>query len=454
VIPSAASPYRLPQGARLHVCAGCSAAAEGPLAGGPARCARCGAEATLPDRSALLATPIGVVPPDNGPARLEALRAQDGRPRLAPATLQAVLGGPSILPGREQEAILVWQSLRARAAAGDVAASEDLSLLTLMLAALPAVAADERMAEALGESAFDACVLPRHKQEQLGRLLRRAVGRGDHARAMRLLATMTPNPPDLDGDSEYRVAAAAIATLERDPERVLVFLGQTRSAVPIDDAMDDHASVFRANAWELRGDVATATQILHELPDPSALERYRAVYPALALCARSAPAYAAQATEAAAARAAGQAGTVSGMLGLGLGLTGAIVLAASIGMVVLTDRTADDLIGAGICGVIGLFLTVLGVGGIVASSRAKRRAAWLRTNGLSLLARVVDTELTGTSVNDVPLHRLRLRVAAPQGAYDAALEMLLPEHEVARLLGQDVRVRVAPDDPTDVMFET
>src|SRR5262249_2965625 len=154
--------------------------------------------------------------PPNDPERLALLRTQDGRPRLPSPALQSVLGGMGIQPGREREAFTVWQSLRGRAAAGDVAASEDLSTLTLMLSQVPSVQSQPLLMRALCESVLDASVLPRHRQEQLGRLCRMAVVRGDRAEAEMMLAAMVPGSPEIDLDSEYRVSAAAVAATDRD----------------------------------------------------------------------------------------------------------------------------------------------------------------------------------------------------------------------------------------------
>lgn len=438
---------------RLYLCPACSAPSPGPAQGGPARCARCGAPCTLPDRSALLARPIHVPPPDNDPARLAQLRLQDGRPRFAPPTLAAVLGGNDIQPGREQEAMMIWQSLRTRAAAGDVSASEDLSMLTLLIAQLPSMSGREDVTEALGESAFDAAVLPRHKQEQLGRLVRRAVARGDRARALRYLSWMTPSPPELDADSEARVAAAMVATLDRDGQRVLVLLGQQKDAVPIVDSMDALASVVRANAWEMLGNVAAATQILHELPQPGVLDAVRKAFPALRLCQVSAPGYQAAATAQAAERAAAGAGMIGTMLGLGLGLPGVILVAIGVGTLVTSWGESEAILGAIISFVIGGALA--GFGGLAFfGARAKaKRAAWLRTNGLSLPARIVNAERTGTEINDVPVYRFVLEVAGPRGPYRASFDKLAPEHEVARALGAEVRVRADPQKLEDVLLE-
>src|SRR5579859_5272888 len=107
--------YRSAPAGRLYMCPGCSTPQQGPPQGGPVACPQCRAPFTLPDRSAMLGNPGMIAPVNNDPQRLQQLRMQDGRPRLAPPTLQAVLGGNTIQPGRAQEAIAIWQSLRARA---------------------------------------------------------------------------------------------------------------------------------------------------------------------------------------------------------------------------------------------------------------------------------------------------------------------------------------------------
>src|SRR5690606_5881033 len=132
-----------------------------------------------------------------------------------------------------QEAWAIWQNLRARARGGDVAASEDLATLTMLLAnerSAPEQAAELRR---LTEEALEAVALPRHRQEQLGRLVRLAVKGGDRDEAHRRLGAMIVDAPDLESDSEHRVSAAAVATLEGDAGTVLALLGRRRADVPI-----------------------------------------------------------------------------------------------------------------------------------------------------------------------------------------------------------------------------
>ena len=127
----------------------------------------------------------------------------------------------------------------------------------------------------------------------------------DRAAAQRYLSWMISGAPDLETDSELRVSAAVLATLDRDGHRTLSLLGAQKDVIPIADSLDALASVFRANAYELIGDPASAGRILRELPDAHALTLVCSRFPALRLCARSAEAYGTAMTQESAKRAAG-----------------------------------------------------------------------------------------------------------------------------------------------------
>ena len=444
--------YRDAPAARLYVCPGCSGAEPGPPQGGPVACSRCRTQYTLPDRSAMLANPGQIAQPDNNPERLAVLRQQDGRPRMNSPTLQAVLGGDSVQPGREQEALAIWQSLRARAQAQDVTASEDMATLVLILTNCPAIAAQPAMVTALSESTYDAAVLPRHKQEQLGRLARRAVADGDRAGALKYLSWLMPNAPDIDADSEFRVSNAVLATLDRDPQRVLLLVGPQKDAVPIVDSMDPLASVFRANAYETMGNLPAATQILRELPDPRALALIRGRFPSLQLCAQSGGVYEAAASQQSAQRAAKGAGMIGMIFGAALAFGGVITLLSGLLPALLGGGGFMD-VGVFITAGIGGTLLVVGVGLILGARAKGKRAAWLRTNGLSLTARIVDVQQTGTMINNVPVYRFVLQVAGPRGPYAATFNKLAPPHQVAMAMGREVRVRADPNKLQDVLLE-
>jgi hypothetical protein len=455
--------YRSAGDARFYLCPGCSTPQQGPPAGGQVACPQCRAPFVLPDRGAMLGNPGGAPMPQDDPGRLQQLRLQDGRPRIPAPTLVAVLGGAGIQAGREQEAFVIWQSLRARSTQGDVAASEDLATLTLLMAQLPVMDSQPQLLLALSESAYDACVLPRHKIEQLGRLVRRAAAAGDRARAGRYLSWMMPGAPELEADSEYRVSYAVVATLDRDAARVLALLGPRKDAIPIVDSMDPLATVFRANAHELLGNPPAAAEVLRELPDPRALDMVRQSFSSMQLCPQSGQSFAVATTQAAAKRASASAGGLGCLVGAILAFIGGIF--AIIGLVTLAVSVAasnavpDAGIGATMDGGslvfagIGVVLLCVGIFVILRARAAGKRAAWLRVNGLSLQARVVGAEMTGTRINDVPVYRFVLQVEGPQGPYGSSFTKLVAEHQVAMLMGSQVRVRANPQKLNEVVLE-
>lgn len=435
---------------RFFICPACGSPDRMASTGGPATCAHCSAVCTLPDRTRLLSAPsAGPTPlPPNDTERLQLLRTQDGRARQPSPNLQAVLGGMTILPGREQEAFAIWQSLRARAANGDVAASEDMATLTLLLTRVPSIMAQPLLVQAVCESTLDAAVLPRHRQEQLGRLCRMAVARGDRAEAGMMLAAMISGGPEIDIDSDYRISAAVVATADRDGGRVLALLGGRKDDIPIVDSLDPMASVFRANAYELLGDPGAAARTLGELPDPQMLDLVRANFPGLELCIRSADGYLTTMRDAASRRARSGASWLGYLVGVILGFV------ALIQILVWVALGAGTGLGSGVInGAIGLVLGVIAVT-VIARARVKgRRAAWLRTNGIPLRAYVTGAQRTGAEVNDIPVYRFGLRVQGPQGPYEASIRKLVPEHQVALLLGQEVQIRADPNDLQKVMLE-
>jgi hypothetical protein len=444
------TPYRAENPERFYLCPGCSSPERASLRGGQVTCSRCRAPCTLPDRNGL---PLHDVAPETlaeDPARIQQLRLQGGRPRQVSATLQAVLGGTSILPGREQESLTIWQSLRTRSSQGDVAASEDLSMLTLLIDQAQLATEGTDLGQALSESAFDAVVLPRHKQEQLGHLARRAIGRGDRAAAQRYLGWMIRGAPDLETDSELRVSTAALATLDRDGRRVLALIGPTRNVIPIAESLDPVASVLRANAHELLGDLETAAGTLRALADPRDLARVSARYPALQLCAQACQVYDSAVSQESAKRAAASANDTGFGPVLGIVLGGIGLLCLGVGVfTAASDAPTEAIFPLAL----GVPLTLLGGLALRAARRKARRAAWLRVHGLSLPAHVTGADATGAATGETPVYRFTVEVAGPEGPYTAAFLKLIPEHEVAALIGRTVRVRAAPENLTEIIVE-
>ena len=277
-----------------------------------------------------------------------------------------------------------------------------------------------------------------------------AIGAGDRGSALRYLSWLAPNVPEIDADSEFRVSLAALATFERDPQRVLVLLGSQKDAVPIVDSMDDLASVLRANAYEMMGDLPHATQILQELETPRMLGLVRERFPSLAICAQSGSVYEAAAAQRSvqAAAAAGALGTVFGAV---LGFAGLVALLAGAVPLVLSGGGFEA--GGFVTSALGAVLLVAGILVVVAARNRGRHAAWLRTNGLSLQGRIVNAERTGTDINDVPVYRFIVQVAGPHGPYAATFDKLAPEHQVAVAMGRDVRVRANPGNLREIILE-
>jgi DNA-directed RNA polymerase subunit RPC12/RpoP len=436
---------------RLYLCAGCSTPQRAPYRGGAVVCPGCGARSVLPDRGAEQGSNEPPPVPALDEPRRERLYAQRGRPRRVTPALQSLLGGHAIFPGREAEALAIWQSLRARAASGDVAASEDMASLALLLAQHPETAHQAELITALTESSLDAAVLPRHKQEQLSRLCRRAVLAGDRPRALTMLRAMDAASSDLASDSDYRLAAAVVAASVRDGSRMLALLGARKDAVPIDDSWEALATVLRAHAQELLGNASEAVRVLRELRDPSLLDAARAAYQPLGLCERSAEVYLASLEAEGAARAAKIAGGLAGGLSWALFAVGAMLLAAGC-VVAPLPETDSAIVGFGSMAVGGLFF----LGGVAArliAFRRSRRAAWLRLNGRRLPAVFVEARATGMLINRVRVYQLVLEVRDQAGPYTTTLTRPLLEHEIAGLLGKPVFARVHPSDPFELVIE-
>lgn len=203
------------------------------------------------------------------------------------------------------------------------------------------------------------------------------------------------------------------------------------------NALAPLASVLRANAYEVLGDVAVAAQILRELPYLGVLESVTMQLPALKLCARSGPAYAAAATLEAAKPAAADTETTLGVvMGIFLGLFGLPTFFASRGAPLVIR-----LIVPAIFGILGF--------AIAGRSYTKgKSAAWLRTNGIPLTARILSVRLSRDS------YRFTVEVAGPQGPYTATFDALVPSGEATHLIGTQIRVRAKPSNLRKLISET
>ncbi len=448
--------YRNAISARAFICPRCFAPAFGPVAGGPASCPRCQTPVNLRERESLFASllpPPGANPHD--PARMANLRAQDGRPRVPSPALQGLLGGTAIMPGRQDEALRIWQSMRERGEAGDVTVSEDMATLTMLLCQYETNRDNKPFVKALTESALDAVVLPRHRQEQLGRLCRFALAEGNVPVAQAFFSVMNPCAAELEADTEYRLSAAVLAISERDPGRALQWLGPQKDAVPIADSVDAMASVFRAHAYEMMGNVQAAAQILRELPTPEILPMVQSRFPGLGLCASSGGAYTQAATQEGASRAASQAGNIGCLFGAIFMMIGAIMLVVGSGIFIASgfDLESPGAIGEIIPAGLGSVFFTIGLVSMLRARAAAKRAAWIRTHGIALTGRIARADPTGTRINNQPVLRFVVQVQGPQGPYEASFKRLMNMMQAASMIGQTVRVRADPRNLAEIILE-
>lgn len=112
-----------------------------------------------------------------------------------------------------------------------------------------------------------------------------------------------------------------------------------------------------------------------------------------------------------------------------------------------------DVVGMILLTLVGLALLGIGVPIMLAGRAIQKTAAYVRAHGAVHVARVVGAERTGMEEGDVPVYALSLEIAAPDGVYTASTNRIIPEHQVALLMHQEVRVRVHPQNPLEVVID-
>jgi hypothetical protein len=448
---------------RWFLCTACHNPSRGPLQGGSGACEQCRAPNALRDRSWITTHQKAPSQEMNAPARIQALRVQDGRPTQVPPGVQALLGGTSVMPGRQQEAIIGFQMIRQRAASQDIGAGEELTILTQVLVQDRSIGDRPNFEQALAESALDAVVLPRHRQTLLGRLCRSAVRGGRLEEGKAWLWMMDACAQDLESDSEYRLGAAFVATAERNAQHVVFLVGSRKDEIPIHDSMDPMASVLRANAFEMLGNVQQASNVLaSELADAhrsfQAIAQFNA---ALNLCPVSGAAFRAQAAQAGAmrvqAQSGGSAGTILRWTGLGVAGMGVFVTlillvtsAGAGGGFALLSMMAGAVPTLLVTGAVGVGLYFWGK----KMEEAAKRAAYIRMHGTEATAVVQNATHTGLRVNHVPQMMLHLLVRPPNGPpFAATTKLLIPDHQIGQMMGKELPVRFDPQNPTEVVLE-
>lgn len=249
--------------ARVLLCQQCGAPIEVANAGGLSPCSFCHAQNRIVGRSE-----TGVAParqPISEQERFARLSAQCDRPWILPESIKPFYEDGVVPDWKMDEALAVWKQTRTQVeSTHDSEAAERLFALTIVIAQTYGEKKDPLRHRAMFESSLDVFTLPRHRQAILCGLSRGAIGAKDGASAEEWLRLCDARSDDIESDSEYRHAWATIHTHRAQFDRVLEMLGDDNSAVPIQLAMWDVCTLFRAHALERLGRVPEAIAALRE----------------------------------------------------------------------------------------------------------------------------------------------------------------------------------------------
>jgi len=401
--------------------------------------------------------------------RLIRLRQQDGRPLLAPPSLQSLVPDGQLAAWKVNEAIQVWNSTRSEVQrTANYEASERLVFLTMVLANHFSDNNDLMRQRAMFESALDVCTLPRHKQIMRGYLSRCAARQGDLAAAEQWLAPCDRQSDDLETDSAYRFSRAFIDTARQNYNGVLHVLGAGSKDVPLMDAVDAVCTVLRANAWERVGQVQSAVGLLTEQMQAGAQDRLAIgkvveKYRDWALCQQSYPIANSQHTTQAASQAAMRAGGGIHYVFIPLGLLFLLIGVACLAMLVASPVAAMlgyeelGMMGAGTS--ISLAVTFVPMGLIFAGigfvmKKSAARAQRLRLHGLRGTGTVMNASPTGLAINNVPQFAITMMIQLEGRAPYQATSKILMSSPTGVMPGARVPVRVDPQNASDVLIET
>jgi hypothetical protein len=438
-------------------CAACGALVEGPPGGGEVACGGCGAAVPFPDRRATLPGGGGVPGPQD-----PRLRAQDGKPLLPPTGIAFLWEGGTDLPRhRLEEARAAWVHARARAAAGDVAAGEELVFLGRELASAAEKDGDRRGARALLEATLLAAPVPRQRAVALGALVRMAVRAGEPAEALAWWEHFAAGAGDLESDSEWRVSTAVVKAAEGDPAAILRAIGEQHEQVALQDALDFQAVLFRAHALERSGRRPAARAELERMlaaggpPARDGFERLRSLYADLDLCGATLPAVLAE-RERQARKTAGcgrffLAALLLGSTALVCGGT-ALVPVGQLAFAGL-PRSGSDWAGLVAPPGIGCLTTapflLWGIGVLVSGVRERRTFA----RGVRAKARVLSATPTGTQINDQPEMRIAVEVLLDPPVKSELVTVVSVGQLHALTPGTTLFVRIDPSSPAQVVLD-
>ena len=280
---------------RVLMCAVCNAPVQSGIGGGEVKCEYCGAVNQLPPRKDLPKEPCSEKKQISEEERLTLLRQQLSKPPHILDSIKPLLEGSHIARFKLDEALQIWRSAyKQLAVADDFEQSEMLLQLTIFLGRHFEKESEFLKQRSLFENALEVLTLPRHRQMLRSRLAVQAAFGGDVDAAERWIEPCDPTSSDLQSDSAYRIARAAIDTVKQDWQAVLSTLREQASQSPLEEASVAESVLMRANAMEKLGQEDKAVMHLALYcksvdtkwdPFKKALESYQKV--GLSLCRSS-----------------------------------------------------------------------------------------------------------------------------------------------------------------------
>lgn len=449
---------------RLLICAGCGASLSVALDGGPTTCRYCGATSVFKQRAEVsdIASLRGSPAADEYD-RYQKLKAQESRQMLPPPGLEHLIVGGGLPVQFLQQAQGEWQALVREVQGGaPMGVHERLFFLTFVLAQTLARGGPEEEARRRGvlETAIEVLAAPPHRYQLRAALTRDAVRHGDLASAEAWLAGCDPRSYDIFADSDYRTAAAYIATARGDWASVFRLVGQRDGDIPLAHPSRRMLELLRANALERTGQLPAALQQMRSIAEREDLEdllKIQRLNTALNLCPESIGALVREKNnqDSPAAAAPAKPRLVS-PIAIPFVLVGLGMIVAGF-MADPKARTDDDMMSLNLFfWMMGGFFFLSGVtsGAMIRAFAGKAgltasadTSGWKRAAG-----RIVSVQSTGWTINDKPQLAVRLQIfneALP--VYEIDTKICVPPHQVDELKpGITLTVRVDPQNPQNV----
>jgi predicted RNA-binding Zn-ribbon protein involved in translation (DUF1610 family) len=454
---------------RTTLCESCATPMQGPSQGGTLACPKCGKPHVLAPRDMRPVAGVGAQSQLTEVERIGKLRQDDDKPALPPEELTPLMDGGGLAPGKQQEALALWQQTRQELKNSPTSEAETrLMCLSRWLVEALGDEPDFVYLRAFFESELDVVTKPSHRQTLLCALSRSACRTKDLTAAEGWLAPCDPRPLELKSDTAVRGARALIDTLRGNWNGVLGTLGRSDTDVPISAFWQIYCGSFRANAHDRLGRVQEATAQLRTLLSSAAgRDVVGWLVKEWKLCPQSYPVALAEVQSAAAAdharRAGGNLGLVFMLIGalepvIGL-VWGGLLLGHYLGKVQILEGPPAELETLLTAITVGVITLATGAGMIAIGFVLRRKgeaARQLLLRGTSVKARVISTARTGVTVNELPQWKIDLTIL-PEGqpTYEASSNVMLGESAAAKLTqGLVIYVRVDPKDPANVLIET